>query len=666
MNIFTRNMDFVKYNGQEMDWVKFNGNIVFENWKILEKYGIVPMILPKCKASNLLEYSMKGSTVQGVPSQYQVVDYIQSNGNQYIDTGITGTNNTSIEVDFASVGSVSANSNVAIVGSWFNTPYSLRYSDSAVYFYYGSDQTDGGTGQAVTVSTSRHTIKTNKNELYFDGTLKHTYNANTFETEKPITIFGQNGGASVARKSSIKLYRLKIYDGDILIRDYIPCYRKSNNEIGLYDVVNREFKINDGTGNFTKGSDTTLTISFDKPVEYQSVGDLVTDTQDVNYGKYKIPVVVKDTALPSEYQEVEYIESTGTQYINTGVVGATTNMAYEIKFQKTGYWLIGAVSIAGSSGDSAISANQIRFGTQYVTNLNLNEDAHTIYVDKEKYTIDGTTTNWDSTSTLTGNKNIYLFWANGSSIDKNGKIYYCNIYDNNTLVRCFVPCYRKSDNEIGMYDLVNNKFYTNAGTGNFVKGNNVGNGTPYSTTNIYLNEPLRKLVRDSSTQFIDYIDFENNKVIRNTREVVVTGNENWETISSGTPKMFRYKLSNQKIGPETQSSFPDQFCNYANAAVVTVGGGEIGASAYYSSSVSGGGTIFRIRPTTNYATVATFTSMLKDLYNAGTPLKYVIPIYNATEESITLPNIPLVRGKNVIDTNTIVKPYQIYVKYKGR
>lgn len=36
-----------------------------------------------------------------------------------------------------------------------------------------------------------------------------------------------------------------------------------------------------------------------------------------------------------------------------------------------------------------------------------------------------------------------------------------------------VPCYRKSDGEIGMYDLVNGVFYTNSGSGTFIKGDDV-------------------------------------------------------------------------------------------------------------------------------------------------------------------------------------------------
>lgn len=43
----------------------------------------------------------------------------------------------------------------------------------------------------------------------------------------------------------------------------------------------------------------------------------------------------------------------------------------------------------------------------------------------------------------------------------------------NQYIRNFIPCYRKSDNVIGMYDLITKTFYENAGTGTFIKGNDI-------------------------------------------------------------------------------------------------------------------------------------------------------------------------------------------------
>lgn len=70
-----------------------------------------------------------------------------------------------------------------------------------------------------------------------------------------------------------------------------------------------------------------------------------------------------------------------------------------------------------------------------------------------------------------------LFAVNtGGAVDSrkaSAKMYFCQIWDNGTLVRNFIPCYRKSDNVIGVFDAKNGIFYTNGGTGTFGKGANV-------------------------------------------------------------------------------------------------------------------------------------------------------------------------------------------------
>ena len=73
------------------------------------------------------------------------------------------------------------------------------------------------------------------------------------------------------------------------------------------------------------------------------------------------------------------------------------------------------------------------------------------------------------------NANLILFRVLNDNRVFLGKIYSVKVYDDNILIRDLVPCYRKFDNVIGMLDLVNNVFYANAGSGKFLKGNNVNN-----------------------------------------------------------------------------------------------------------------------------------------------------------------------------------------------
>ena len=197
--------------------------------------------------------------------------------------------------------------------------------------------------------------------------------------------------------------------------------------------------------------------------------------------------------LPLEYQQVEYIESTGTQFIDTGVIG------------KNGVKMIANINVSalptkaspfcGSYGNNQrcyliIVQPDGRIGMSYKQSTYA---TYTLNVDK-KYKIETDFTlgqqglkvddelilsNNNSVELNTGN-NIFLFGYNHTDyvgLDTNYpvmfKLYDFKLYDNGTLVRDFVPCIRKSDNEIGLYDKVNNVFYTNSGSGSFLKGANV-------------------------------------------------------------------------------------------------------------------------------------------------------------------------------------------------
>ena len=74
----------------------------------------------------------------------------------------------------------------------------------------------------------------------------------------------------------------------------------------------------------------------------------------------------------------------------------------------------------------------------------------------------------DYTPWAWGSGNFWLFnnsWE--SSYYASMKLYYFKAWSSWTLVREMIPCYRKSDSVIWLYDIVNDVFYTNAGSGTF-------------------------------------------------------------------------------------------------------------------------------------------------------------------------------------------------------
>jgi hypothetical protein len=71
---------------------------------------------------------------------------------------------------------------------------------------------------------------------------------------------------------------------------------------------------------------------------------------------------------------------------------------------------------------------------------------------------------------------LFMFGRNQNGTFNKGvklKLHYFRIYQNDTLIYDFVPCYRRSDSVAGMYNVVTDTFYTNAGSGTFIVGGDV-------------------------------------------------------------------------------------------------------------------------------------------------------------------------------------------------
>jgi hypothetical protein len=193
---------------------------------------------------------------------------------------------------------------------------------------------------------------------------------------------------------------------------------------------------------------------------------------------------IKGNALPDTYQRVEYIQTDGAQMINLGKVGDTV-AAYDIAFiddshrqlmgyggSGTEYW--GAYNpsyyeAGGSTGNISITTSQRRTVTW---TYNYRDGMGGL--DFDGYHI-------DSTPSKNVDDNEYkLFNILDDASAQYGcacKLYGLQMWHYGNLVRNLIPCYRKSDNIIGLFDTVGMTFYTNIGTGNFTKGGNVATGT---------------------------------------------------------------------------------------------------------------------------------------------------------------------------------------------
>lgn len=223
----------------------------------------------------------------------------------------------------------------------------------------------------------------------------------------------------------------------------------------------------------------------------------------------ELPDASDEPFIPVEYQQVEYIETDGHQYIDTGVIASDypENITYDMRCVITGrtgsgkadyYW--GASDGTNRSGYvgmangtvveyctlwlyAGTTGNELAIYTAY-----FNIDQHLVLTLSAKHATAWSASGNGKAFTSSGktagngtqpNLSIWLFAANGIS-DANGnrrfkgKCYsFSMTYEDGTPIRNFVPCYRKADGVIGLYDTVGGQFYTNAGTGSFTKGADV-------------------------------------------------------------------------------------------------------------------------------------------------------------------------------------------------
>ena len=180
----------------------------------------------------------------GLPSGYKRLEYIQSSGKQYINTGFIPKSTSKVVADFQVTEKQSTNNDIfGVVGQ-----FSFRqYANSDFFRTVCGSAADFETGVSI---LSRHVVEKTMTETKIDGLYSVSTDASTVSND--IFLFAYNAGSYVSNYGYLKLYSCKIYDNDVLTRDFIPC-ETDIGAVGLWDDVNNVFYGNAGTGTFTAG-----------------------------------------------------------------------------------------------------------------------------------------------------------------------------------------------------------------------------------------------------------------------------------------------------------------------------------------------------------------------------------------------------------------------------
>ena len=373
------------------------------------------------------------------------VDYIESTGTQYIDTNYAFTDDFAWEIDFDGID----RGKTIFGGRTSSTRTALLYQKTLGQGIETTCPINAMTGdqtpfQLADLSSGHHTVKmsvaSNKGSVWVDNVQVYNEQSFTGTYISGVTqaIFADKFGTNDYREQSTsKVYSVKMWQASTLVRDYIPAI--DENGVGfMFDKATHTIYDNAGTGLF------------------------------------KYPA-----------RDVEYIQSTGTQYIDTGIQ-PTDTYGYRIKNTYTagqgeqcaigcmdsGNRFVGVYTSGSANAISGAWGSFVNFLPSYTWTTGTILDVKCNYKNSRKIIIDNTEMKDISDVHITGtiSNSIYIGARHyDSNITKmQGKIYSAEITNNTDTVADFIPVLQ--DGQAGMLDKVNKVFYPNAGTGTFSTG----------------------------------------------------------------------------------------------------------------------------------------------------------------------------------------------------
>ena len=350
---------------------------------------------------------------------------------------------------------------------------SASYVYSGRYAYYGFST--NGNGYLDSGSTFWLNDSSNINE----------YLQYEFDTKKTIYKIGFGVISSNFINKSVKFQfsddGINFIDGDTVTPDTydwtwyelsipqyckifrIVCLNNNNYVISGVDACGYNGKVPEGKDIILKGTTT--------PTSAQGNNGQI-------YLKYK--------DYSTLYDFYEYLEVGNTQgaYINTGVA-CTSNAYFEVDFNFTGSHSESRVFGCGHGGGAMFliqnyQIDYVAVGTDSVSSSYQLTDASNrhkykandngIYIDDVLVSTD---VYWDRALPERHYNLFAIDWDGTNYYATNARVYSCKIWNGNTIVRHFLPAMRKSDNAIGMLDIISGTLYTNDGSGSFNIGGNI-------------------------------------------------------------------------------------------------------------------------------------------------------------------------------------------------
>ena len=595
MQNFELPVEFLATNDLQNDnmYKKFEGNV-----KILDIRSAKGEVIKNEESESILvdnakaikNFKVYGNSIQNnIPTEYQELETISAT--QPISTLRTAGFNTGhkwkevskIEVTMQFLNTPTSGSmifkSIKSLASDTNSPYISSKTNNIVF----------------TDITGNVTTNYSREDLTNEGLKTLEINIDNNESEYYIYFGAWSDGAWSA---NWQLKSLKIYGiNNNLLKDFVPCYRISDKTVGVYDRINGDFQSNDGTGTFRSGKNLPTP---ENPIEINSVGDLITDTNDFNYGKYKIPIKV-----------------TGKNLINQDLLFSSENIIKE-------------------DNSYIVKNNPLTIGPGEKNYNEIIEHLKEIIKPNVTYILSREVENY------TGN-------SSGSiQIRGGGKALVTTPYDNGRKYIKFSLTKEEinSIDYIYIYGSSDGIKYSNI---QLEMSDNISDYEPYQekTTNIYLNEPLRKI-----GNYSDYIDLINKKVVRNIKELKLNGTEEWTKYPSVD---MHYQLV---VGDNEYNS--DNIIRTKTNYYKSLSGYNNGSEDYGVFSVDE----YRIRiKDKNINDLDSWKNKLKEYSDNSNPLIVDYVLKNKIEENIDFDNLNITNNTINITINTNTKTSKVDLEY---
>lgn len=189
--------------------------------------------------------------------EYMRLNYIQTDGNQYIDTGYIPNDNTIIEYDFEPLSVTTSRFFCGVWGAANSSIARLYLYNSgtacAIQYGFGSGGGSDWKNYSSSFTLERHKVIMERTQLTLDGTVILSGLTGSNADKENTFWVGKCNDTSGRYSDPSKIYGCSIIENNTKLKNLIPVLRLKDNKPGLFDMVSGNFLTNSGTGEFIYG-----------------------------------------------------------------------------------------------------------------------------------------------------------------------------------------------------------------------------------------------------------------------------------------------------------------------------------------------------------------------------------------------------------------------------